>query len=158
MMLQTSVWFNRVIDRSKALCTAIYYIPAAHWMHCGKLLIRLINDPFHAMTLHQYFTLFINIPPAFQPSHLLSRIPVLRVSADSAGAFNGRHYSARYCVFVAFCSCDSIPVFMFFDVQRLLPLRIFCSCSFSRNILVNHGTVKLSWEPSCQRTYCNLPL
>lgn len=30
LMPQTSVWFNRVIDHSKALCKAIYYIPAAH--------------------------------------------------------------------------------------------------------------------------------
>lgn len=109
-MLQTSVWFNRIIDHSKALRKAIHYIPAAHRMHCDKLLIRLINDLFHAMTLHQYFTLFINIPPAFQPSHLLSWVSILRVSADSFGDFNVKHCSARYCVFVAFCSCDSIPV------------------------------------------------
>jgi len=102
MMLQTSVWFNRIIAHSKALYKAIYYIPAAHRRHCGKLLIRLINDLFRAMTLHQYFTLFINTPPAFQPSLLLSRTLILRVSADGRAAFNIRHYSARYCVSVHF--------------------------------------------------------
>lgn len=98
MTLQTSVWFKCVIDRSKALCKAIYYIPAAHQMHSGKLLIHLINDPFHAMTPNQYFTLFINIVPAFQPSHLLSRIALLQVRAANFGAFNISLYSARYCV------------------------------------------------------------
>lgn len=110
MTLQTSVWFKCVIDRSKALCKAIYYIPAAHQMHSGKLLIHLINDPFHVMTLNQYFSLFINIVPAFQPSHLLSRIALLQVRAANFGAFNLRLYSARYCVLVAFCSCDSVSV------------------------------------------------
>lgn len=85
LTLQTSVWFNHLIDRSKALCEAIYYTPAAQRMCCGKLLTRLINDLFRAVTLHPDFTVFGNTPPAFQPRHLLSWMPILLDSTDSFG-------------------------------------------------------------------------
>lgn len=85
-MLQTSARLNHLIDHSTALCEAIYYTPAAPRTRCGKLLIRLINALFRAVTPHPRCALFVNMPPAFQPHRLLSRVPILLDSADSFGA------------------------------------------------------------------------
>lgn len=85
LALQTSVGFHRVIGHSKALCKAIHYTPAAPRVP-WQIAHPFNHWSFRATALPRYFALFINTPPAFQPSHLLPGIQILGVSADTFGA------------------------------------------------------------------------